>query len=83
MYREVFEKYYPGQSQMIVGFWMPNKEWEGCDVDDPSQGCWQTTGPAECKTCRSPFRDQKYEYQYEYQKQPPDLWIFQSIDWGL
>ena len=36
MYREIFEKYYPGQSQMITDFWMPNKEWEGCDVDDPS-----------------------------------------------
>lgn len=36
LYRELFEKHYPGQSQMIAGFWMPNKEWEGCDVDDPS-----------------------------------------------
>ncbi|MBR3991131.1 MAG: asparagine synthase B [Clostridia bacterium] len=36
LYREIFEKYYPGQSEMITGFWMPNKEWEGCDVDDPS-----------------------------------------------
>ncbi|MBR3123046.1 MAG: carboxypeptidase-like regulatory domain-containing protein, partial [Prevotella sp.] len=36
LYREIFEKYYPGQSQMIIGFWMPNREWEGCDVDDPS-----------------------------------------------
>ncbi|MCQ2512547.1 MAG: asparagine synthase B [Lachnospiraceae bacterium] len=36
LYREIFEKYYPGQAQMIIGFWMPNKEWEGCDVDDPS-----------------------------------------------
>ena len=36
LYREIFEKYYPGQSGMIVGFWMPNKSWEGCDVDDPS-----------------------------------------------
>lgn len=36
LYRELFEKYYPGQSQMIVGYWMPNKNWEGCDVDDPS-----------------------------------------------
>ena len=35
-YREIFEKYYPGQAEMICGFWMPNKEWEGCDVDDPS-----------------------------------------------
>ena len=36
LYRELFEKYYPGQGQMIVDFWMPNKAWEGCDVDDPS-----------------------------------------------
>lgn len=36
LYRELFEKYYPGQSKMIVDFWMPNKEWDGCDVDDPS-----------------------------------------------
>ena len=36
LYREIFEKYYPGQGEMIVDFWMPNKEWEGCDVNDPS-----------------------------------------------
>ena len=36
LYREIFEKYYPGQAEMVVDFWMPNKEWEGCDVDDPS-----------------------------------------------
>ncbi len=36
LYREIFEKYYPGQAEMIAGFWMPNKDWEGCDVDDPS-----------------------------------------------
>ena len=36
LYREIFEKYYPGQAEMIAGFWMPNKEWEGCDVNDPS-----------------------------------------------
>ncbi|MCQ2491427.1 MAG: asparagine synthase B [Lachnospiraceae bacterium] len=36
LYREIFETYYPGQAEMIVDFWMPNKEWEGCDVDDPS-----------------------------------------------
>ena len=36
LYRELFEKYYPGQGAMIVDFWMPNKTWEGCDVDDPS-----------------------------------------------
>jgi asparagine synthase (glutamine-hydrolysing) len=36
LYREIFEKYYPGQAEMIADFWMPNKEWEGCNVDDPS-----------------------------------------------
>lgn len=36
LYREIFEKYYPGQAHMISGFWMPNKDWEGCDVNDPS-----------------------------------------------
>lgn len=36
LYREIFEKYYPGQSEMIVDFWMPNKMWKGCDVNDPS-----------------------------------------------
>ena len=36
LYREIFEKYYPGQSEMITDFWMPNKTWEGCNVNDPS-----------------------------------------------
>lgn len=36
LYREIFEKYYSGNSEMIVDFWMPNKEWEGCNVNDPS-----------------------------------------------
>lgn len=36
LYREIFEKYYPGQAHMIKDFWMPNKNWENCDVNDPS-----------------------------------------------
>ena len=36
LYREFFEKYYPGQADMVPDFWMPNKEWEGCNVNDPS-----------------------------------------------
>lgn len=36
LYREIFEKYYPDMSEMVVDFWMPNKSWEGCDVNDPS-----------------------------------------------
>ena len=36
LYREIFEKYYPGQAPMVKDFWMPNKDWEGCQVSDPS-----------------------------------------------
>ena len=36
LYREIFEKYYPGQAEMIVDYWMPNKAWPHCDVNDPS-----------------------------------------------
>ena len=36
LYRELFEAYYPGQAKMVKDFWMPNRSWEGCDVDDPS-----------------------------------------------
>ncbi|MEE0954368.1 MAG: asparagine synthase B [Eubacterium sp.] len=36
LYREIFEEFYPGQDQMIPTYWMPNKTWPGCNVDDPS-----------------------------------------------
>ena len=36
LYREIFEKHYPGQAEMIADYWMPNRAWKGCDVDDPS-----------------------------------------------
>ena len=36
LYREIFEKYYEGQSEMVDDFWMPNKNWKGCNVTDPS-----------------------------------------------
>ena len=36
MYREIFEKYYPGQAEMILDYWMPNRSWKGCNVNDPS-----------------------------------------------
>ncbi len=35
-YRETFEKYYLDQATTIVDYWMPNKAWPGCNVDDPS-----------------------------------------------
>jgi asparagine synthase (glutamine-hydrolysing) len=36
MYREIFESHFPGRSETIVDFWMPNREWENCNVNDPS-----------------------------------------------
>ena len=35
-YREIFEKYYPNRAKMIKDFWMPNPNWENCNVNDPS-----------------------------------------------
>jgi len=36
MYRDIFESHFPGRSETVVDFWMPNREWENCDVSDPS-----------------------------------------------
>ena len=36
MYRDIFESFFPANAKWIKDFWMPNKEWENCDVNDPS-----------------------------------------------
>ena len=36
LYRDIFEKYYPGQADMVKDFWMPNPDWVGSDIKDPS-----------------------------------------------
>ena len=36
LYREIFEKYYPDLDELICAYWLPNQNWEGCKVDDPS-----------------------------------------------
>ncbi|WP_032093893.1 asparagine synthase B [Necropsobacter rosorum] len=36
LYRDIFERFYPGQARWIKDFWMPNKDWDGCNVNDPS-----------------------------------------------
>lgn len=36
MYRDIFESFFPNNAKWIKDFWMPNKNWENCDVDDPS-----------------------------------------------
>ena len=36
MYRDIFEQHFPGRAAVIKDFWMPNKTWENCNVNDPS-----------------------------------------------
>ncbi len=36
LYMELFQKYYPRHEHLVTGYWMPNKDWVGCDVSDPS-----------------------------------------------
>ena len=36
LYRDIFESYYLGLDSLIIDYWMPNKSWKGCDVNDPS-----------------------------------------------
>lgn len=36
LYRDIFEKYYPGLDNMIKDYWLPNQSWKGCQVTDPS-----------------------------------------------
>jgi len=36
LYRNIFERHYPGRSELIKDFWLPNKNWENCNVTDPS-----------------------------------------------
>ena len=36
LFRDLFEEFYPNKSYLVSGFWMPNNNWENCDVKDPS-----------------------------------------------
>lgn len=36
LYRDIFEKHFSGRAELIKDFWMPNRDWENCDVKDPS-----------------------------------------------
>ena len=53
LYRDIFEKYYPGQAEMVKDFWMPNKSWKGCDVQDPSARVLSNYGASGCKQSKS------------------------------
>ena len=35
-YREIFEKHFQGKSYLVKDFWLPNQQWENCNVIDPS-----------------------------------------------
>jgi len=36
LYRSIFEHFYPNQSHWISRYWMPNLDWVGSHVSDPS-----------------------------------------------
>ncbi|MBN2213074.1 MAG: asparagine synthase B [Bacteroidales bacterium] len=36
MYRDIFEQHFTGRAAIIKDFWMPNKDWQNCNVEDPS-----------------------------------------------
>lgn len=36
LFRDIFSSLYPQKGKLIKDFWMPNREWENCDVKDPS-----------------------------------------------
>ena len=36
LYRELFEWFYPCRARMIPDYWIPDRTWPGCVVDDPS-----------------------------------------------
>lgn len=36
MYRQIFEKWYPGKADLIKGHWMPNQDWFDKPLTDPS-----------------------------------------------
>jgi asparagine synthase (glutamine-hydrolysing) len=48
LFRDIFEEFYPRKSYLVSGFWMPNKEWENCDVKDPSARVLPNYGASGC-----------------------------------
>lgn len=36
LYRDIFERHFSGNAKWMTDYWMPNREWEGCNVTDPS-----------------------------------------------
>ena len=36
LYKDIFNSLFPNHEGLIKDYWMPNRSWENCDVDDPS-----------------------------------------------
>jgi asparagine synthase (glutamine-hydrolysing) len=36
LYKEIFHSYYGNNYDLIPSYWMPNKDWDNCNVSDPS-----------------------------------------------
>ena len=65
MYRDIFESFFPQQGKWIKDFWMPNKEWENCDVDDPSARVLKNYGNSACRS-----KEKRYVHHYGSGYQP-------------
>lgn len=46
LYRDIYEKHFKGHAGVIKDFWMPNKEWQNCNVNDPSARVLSNYGKA-------------------------------------
>jgi len=44
LYRQIFEKHYKNNFHLIPQYWMPNKKWNNCNVNDPSARVLQNYG---------------------------------------
>lgn len=36
LYRKIFEEFFAGRAELIKDYWLPNKNWKNCNVQDPS-----------------------------------------------
>lgn len=50
LYRDIFEKHFGGHADLIRDFWMPNRDWPGCNVADPSARVLSNYGASGAKT---------------------------------
>lgn len=61
-YRSIFESHLSGRAELIPAFWMPNPDWEGCAVSDPSARVLTNYG-ASGSVLTSPQRSQNRSHE--------------------